>query len=84
MRTRWNPEADVASRLLDRERVLSGCHVEAERGVDNAANVRRIARVPLVSQPGSAYSYGHDTDVLGRILEHRHTVRHIQAPAPPA
>eukprot|EP00966_Prymnesium_polylepis_P261024 6029388-Prymnesium_polylepis.1 len=72
LRAHWKPEAEVATRLLDRAHVLSGCHVEgiaAERAVDNTENVMRISRVPLASQPGSEFTYGHDTDVLGRVLE---------------
>lgn len=70
--TRRHPAADVAASLLQKVGALDGCHSEsasATRGVDNAENVRRIAAVPLVSHPGAAYTYGHDTDVLGRVLE---------------
>lgn len=35
----------------------------------NAENARRIARLPLVSQPGSRYNYSLSTDVLGRVVE---------------
>jgi CubicO group peptidase (beta-lactamase class C family) len=34
-----------------------------------AENVARLARAPLVSQPGSEYHYGMSTDVLGRLVE---------------
>ena len=72
--TRRHPAADVAAALMQQASppVLDGCHTdgaEAERGVDAAANVRRLAALPLVSQPGTAYSYGLDTDVLGVALE---------------
>jgi CubicO group peptidase (beta-lactamase class C family) len=31
--------------------------------------VRRLAEIPLVHQPGTAFLYGHSTDVLGRLVE---------------
>lgn len=34
-----------------------------------AENVRRLAKMPLVHQPGEAWSYGLNTDVLGRVIE---------------
>jgi len=34
-----------------------------------ADNVRRLARLPLVHQPGTAWEYGLSTDVLGRLIE---------------
>jgi CubicO group peptidase (beta-lactamase class C family) len=34
-----------------------------------ADNVRRLARLPLVNQPGTAWEYGLNTDVLGRLIE---------------
>jgi CubicO group peptidase (beta-lactamase class C family) len=34
-----------------------------------ADNVRRLALVPLLHQPGSAWEYGLNTDVLGRVVE---------------
>ncbi|GIW88343.1 MAG: serine hydrolase [Isosphaeraceae bacterium] len=34
-----------------------------------ADNVKRIARVPLVGEPGSQWHYGLNTDVLGRVIE---------------
>ncbi|CAN5410984.1 serine hydrolase domain-containing protein [soil metagenome] len=34
-----------------------------------ADNMRRLASVPLLHQPGSAYQYGLSTDVLGRVVE---------------
>src|SRR5262245_53456245 len=41
----------------------------AEWDGDLAANCDRIARVPLVHEPGAAYTYGLNTDVLGRVVE---------------
>src|SRR5215831_3360337 len=35
----------------------------------NAELVDRIARLPLVEQPGTRWDYGHSTDVLGRVIE---------------
>ncbi len=34
-----------------------------------AENVRRLAGLPLVNQPGTAWEYGLSTDVLGRLVE---------------
>jgi CubicO group peptidase (beta-lactamase class C family) len=34
-----------------------------------AENVRKIAKLPLVCQPGSAWEYGLNTDVLGHVVE---------------
>ena len=38
-----------------------------EEGI--GANVERLARMPLVAQPGSRFQYGLSTDVLGRVIE---------------
>jgi len=35
----------------------------------NAEFVERLARLPLAEQPGTLWTYGHATDVLGRIVE---------------
>jgi putative heme-binding domain-containing protein len=34
-----------------------------------ADNIRRLARMPLLHQPGTAWEYGLNTDVLGRVVE---------------
>jgi putative heme-binding domain-containing protein len=34
-----------------------------------ADNVQRLARLPLLHQPGTAWEYGLSTDVLGRVVE---------------
>jgi CubicO group peptidase (beta-lactamase class C family) len=36
---------------------------------DNAEFVSRIAKLPLMFQPGTAWEYSHATDVLGRVIE---------------
>lgn len=36
---------------------------------DSAEFVKRLASVPLVREPGTAWDYGFGTDVLGRIVE---------------
>jgi CubicO group peptidase (beta-lactamase class C family) len=36
---------------------------------DNAEFVSRIAKLPLMFQPGTAWEYSHATDVLGRVVE---------------
>ncbi|MEQ8398454.1 serine hydrolase domain-containing protein [Thalassobaculum sp.] len=38
-------------------------------GIDLDENLRRLASVPLMFQPGSAWLYSLATDVLGRVLE---------------
>jgi CubicO group peptidase (beta-lactamase class C family) len=41
----------------------------AETELDLAENVRRIAAQPLLHEPGARFSYGLNTDVLGRLVE---------------
>jgi len=41
----------------------------SETELDLAENVRRIAAQPLLHQPGERFSYGLNTDVLGRLVE---------------
>ncbi len=45
------------------------CDGLAESPVSLADNLRKIAKLPLVCQPGSAWEYGLNTDVLGHIVE---------------
>jgi CubicO group peptidase (beta-lactamase class C family) len=45
------------------------CDGLAESPVSLADNVRKIAGLPLVCQPGSAWEYGLNTDVLGHVVE---------------
>jgi CubicO group peptidase (beta-lactamase class C family) len=40
-----------------------------EPGVDLAEMSRRLAKAPLLHQPGTAYHYGLSIDVLGRLVE---------------
>src|SRR5688572_16776968 len=40
-----------------------------ESDITLAENARRIATLPLLHQPGSAFEYGLSTDVLGRVVE---------------
>jgi len=45
-----------------------------EQGVDaldhtNAGLIDKLAKVPLMYQPGSTWEYGRSTDVLGRVVE---------------
>jgi len=37
--------------------------------VDNAEFVQRLAKLPLVYQPGTTWDYSHSVDVLGRVIE---------------
>ena len=36
---------------------------------DNAEFAERIAKLPLVYQPGTTWDYGHNTEILGRVIE---------------
>ena len=36
---------------------------------NNAEFAERVAKVPLVAQPGTLWRYSHSTDVLGRVIE---------------
>ena len=38
-------------------------------GLDSAGFLDRLARLPLVAEPGTAFRYGYSTDVLGCIVE---------------
>ncbi|HTU89906.1 MAG TPA: serine hydrolase, partial [Gemmataceae bacterium] len=40
-----------------------------ETGGTVGENVKRIAKLPLLHQPGTAWEYGLSTDVLGRVVE---------------
>lgn len=40
-----------------------------EPGLSSAGFTQKLARLPLLFQPGTAWSYGHATDVLGRLVE---------------
>ena len=40
----------------------------AMSGLDEAAFLARLARLPLVAEPGSAFRYGYSTDVLGCVV----------------
>ena len=35
----------------------------------NAELVRRLAKLPLIAEPGTVWEYGHSTDVLGALIE---------------
>src|SRR5215471_16008681 len=37
--------------------------------VDNAEFAQRLAKLPLVYQPGTTWDYSHSVDVLGRVIE---------------
>jgi CubicO group peptidase (beta-lactamase class C family) len=49
-------------------RRYSRARLEAE-GDDARAHVRKLAQLPLVSQPGTRWQYGRSTDVLGALVE---------------
>jgi CubicO group peptidase (beta-lactamase class C family) len=37
--------------------------------IDNAEFAERIAKLPLVYQPGTTWDYSHSVDILGRVIE---------------
>lgn len=43
-----------------------------DSGITLQENLRRIAKVPLLYQPGSAWGYSQATDVLGALIERIH------------
>ena len=53
-------------KLYEEANVCDGL-VESKESL--ADNVRKIAKLPLVCQPGSAWEYGLNTDVLGHVVE---------------
>ncbi len=52
---------------LSAEAGVSDGLVETEGTIGD--NVKRIAKIPLLHQPGTAWEYGLNTDVLGRVVE---------------
>ncbi|HET9735775.1 MAG TPA: serine hydrolase domain-containing protein [Burkholderiales bacterium] len=40
-----------------------------DTNITNAELVRRLAKVPLMHQPGTVWEYGRSTDVLGHLIE---------------
>lgn len=61
----------VSAGFYPAHKVLNGCQcTENERDVSAEENVvKRLAKSPLVSQPGERMSYGLSTDVLGVLLQ---------------
>jgi CubicO group peptidase (beta-lactamase class C family) len=54
------------------EGLVKKAYVEANLlagDVDNAEFVERLAKLPLVYQPGTTWDYSNSTDVLGRVIE---------------
>jgi CubicO group peptidase (beta-lactamase class C family) len=54
------------------EGVVKKAYVDAHMfgaDVDNAGFAERIAKLPLVYQPGTTWDYSHSTDILGRVIE---------------
>jgi CubicO group peptidase (beta-lactamase class C family) len=52
--------------------LVKKAYVESKLWVDypsNAEFVDRIAKLPLIYQPGTTWDYSHSTDVLGRLVE---------------
>jgi CubicO group peptidase (beta-lactamase class C family) len=54
------------------EGVVKKAYVDAHVNAgdfDNAEFAERIAKLPLVYQPGTTWDYSHSTDILGRVIE---------------
>lgn len=54
------------------EGLVKKAYVDAKifsEDVDNAGFADRIAKLPLVYQPGTTWDYSHSTDILGRVIE---------------
>jgi CubicO group peptidase (beta-lactamase class C family) len=54
------------------EGLVKKAYVEAHLfngDVDNAEFADRLAKLPLVYQPGTTWDYSHSTDILGRVIE---------------
>ena len=49
-------------RMYNEAKVLDGDYTNAEFA-------ERIARLPLIYQPGTTWEYSHSTDILGRVVE---------------
>jgi CubicO group peptidase (beta-lactamase class C family) len=54
------------AKLYAEARVSDGV-VETEGSIGD--NVKRLAKLPLLHQPGTDWNYGLNTDVLGRVVE---------------
>src|SRR6185437_6509838 len=46
-----------------------GIHEYDSRGMTPAEQVERIAKVPLIHQPGTTWEYSMAVDILGRVVE---------------
>lgn len=54
------------------EGMVKKMYVEAKVSNDSPSNaelIERLAKLPLVYQPGTTWDYGYSTDVLGRLIE---------------
>ncbi len=54
------------------EGLVKKAYLDAQVGAgdyDNAEFAERIAKMPLVYQPGSTWDYSNSTDILGRVIE---------------
>jgi CubicO group peptidase (beta-lactamase class C family) len=60
-----NPPEALKSRFRDAE-LADGLN---RRDPLLADNIRKLAQIPLAHQPGAAFTYGMNTDVLGRVVE---------------
>ena len=63
----------AVQQLYKKARLFTGDPANAdrflERDISDDEFYAELAKLPLIAQPGTAWNYGHSTDVLGRIVE---------------
>lgn len=57
-----------ANAIYGKAGLMAGIGVDKSRSL--AADVKTIARLPLMHQPGEKFTYGFNTDILGYLVEH--------------
>lgn len=73
--TAFGPLSLKYQELTYKHHVSNGCigswthGQEEDKGLSMKVNTQRIAQLPLLHEPGAAFSYGLSTDVLGRVIE---------------
>lgn len=57
-----------ANAIYAKARLMAGIGVDNNRSL--AADVKTIAKLPLMHQPGEKFTYGFNTDILGYLVEY--------------
>jgi len=60
--------SNEANAIYGKAGLMAGIGVEKGRSL--AADVKTIARLPLMHQPGEKFTYGFNTDILGYLVEY--------------